>query len=34
LDEVRIEGVARNADWIRLSFETQKAGSRAILMEP
>jgi biopolymer transport protein ExbB len=30
VDEVRMASAARDADWIRLEFETQKAGSTAV----
>jgi hypothetical protein len=34
LDEVAFSGVARSADWIRLSFLTQKPGQQAVQVPP
>jgi hypothetical protein len=34
LDEVRIEQTARSAEWIRLSYETQKSGSKIVVIGP
>ncbi len=34
LDEVEISNVTRTGDWIKLSYETQKSGSTAVLLGP
>ncbi len=32
LDEIRIQGAPRSTDWIKLDYETQKAGSTAVTL--
>jgi hypothetical protein len=34
IDEVRIENVSRSKDWLKLSYESQKAGSTIICFSP
>jgi hypothetical protein len=34
MDEVRIEQTARSPEWIRMSYETQRMGSKVIVVSP